>query len=148
MENRVQFEYLSSTSRRIWILWPFMAPPLRNNLPFFKDPKSPLTPSHTTQHCIANIENVSSPPPPPALPPFKQTFHLKSYTCESQKFCIYERIVVLSGWTSCRIWNMTENLTNGYSSENTQQELSNEYQHDRVKVVIVKMFAFLCFGRN
>ena len=27
---------------------------------------------------------------------------------------------------------MTENLANGYSSESTQQELSNEYQHDRV----------------
>ena len=30
------------------------------------------------------------------------------------------------------IWNITETLAYGYSSENTQQELSNEYQHDRV----------------
>ena len=27
---------------------------------------------------------------------------------------------------------MTETLANGYSSESTQWELSNEYQHDRV----------------
>ena len=30
---------------------------------------------------------------------------------------------------------MTETLANGYSFENTQQELSNEYQHDRVSMV-------------
>ena len=29
----------------------------------------------------------------------------------------------------------TESLTRGYSSESTQQELSNEYQHDRVWMV-------------
>ena len=29
---------------------------------------------------------------------------------------------------------MTETLANGYSSESTQRELSNEYQHDRVWV--------------
>ena len=27
---------------------------------------------------------------------------------------------------------MTETLANGYSSESTQRELSNEYQHDRI----------------
>ena len=30
---------------------------------------------------------------------------------------------------------MTETLANGYSSESTQPELPNEYQHDRVKMV-------------
>ena len=30
---------------------------------------------------------------------------------------------------------MTETLAHGYSSENTQQELSNEYQNDRVLMV-------------
>ena len=29
-------------------------------------------------------------------------------------------------------WKMTETLAHGYSSESTQQELSNEYQYDRV----------------
>ena len=29
---------------------------------------------------------------------------------------------------------MTETLAHGYSSERTQQELSNEYQHDKVKI--------------
>ena len=33
---------------------------------------------------------------------------------------------------SCK---MTETLAYGYSSESTQLELSNEYQHDRVKMV-------------
>ena len=31
-----------------------------------------------------------------------------------------------------KTWKMTETLANGYSSERAQQELSNEYQHDRV----------------
>ena len=30
---------------------------------------------------------------------------------------------------------MTETKANGYSSESTQRELSNEYQHDRVKMI-------------
>ena len=30
---------------------------------------------------------------------------------------------------------MTETLANGYSSESTQRDLSNEYQHDRVWMV-------------
>ena len=31
---------------------------------------------------------------------------------------------------------MTETLANGYLSESTQRELSNEYQHERVYMVI------------
>ena len=30
---------------------------------------------------------------------------------------------------------MTNTLAHGYSSESTQQELYNEYQHDRVRMV-------------
>ena len=33
---------------------------------------------------------------------------------------------------------MTETLANGYSSESTQRELSNEYQHDRFWMVFQK----------
>ena len=32
-------------------------------------------------------------------------------------------------------WKMIETLANGYSSESAQQELSNEYQDDRVQIV-------------
>ena len=32
----------------------------------------------------------------------------------------------------CKTWQMIETLANGYSSESAQQELSNEYQNDRV----------------
>ena len=31
---------------------------------------------------------------------------------------------------------MTETLAHGYSSDSTQQKLSKEYQHDRVKMVL------------
>ena len=31
----------------------------------------------------------------------------------------------------------------GYSSESTQQELSNEYQHDRVRMFLKKKFVFV-----
>ena len=36
---------------------------------------------------------------------------------------------------------MTETMANGYSSYRTQRELSNEYQHDRVKMI----FIIFCF---
>ena len=42
-------------------------------------------------------------------------------------------------------WKMTETLAYGYSSESTPWELSNEYQHGRVKI-FPKVFAFLCIG--
>ena len=32
-------------------------------------------------------------------------------------------------------WKTTETLANWYSSESTQSELSNEYQHGRIKMV-------------
>ena len=35
---------------------------------------------------------------------------------------------------------MIETLANGYSSESTSRDLSDEYQHDRVKMV----FRFFC----
>ena len=38
---------------------------------------------------------------------------------------------------------MSETLANGYSSESTRGELSNEYQHDRVKMTFIP---FLLFG--
>ena len=38
---------------------------------------------------------------------------------------------------------MIETLANGYSSESTPQELSNEYQHDRVWMVPKKVCAFV-----
>ena len=38
---------------------------------------------------------------------------------------------------------MTETLANGYSSESTPQELSNEYQHDRVWIVFKDFYVLL-----
>ena len=37
---------------------------------------------------------------------------------------------------------VTETMANGYSSESTQRELSNKYQHDRVKIMSI-IFCFL-----
>ena len=49
---------------------------------------------------------------------------------------------------------MIETLAYGYSSESTRQELSNEYQHDRVKmffknrcVLVLWMKVISAFGR-
>ena len=42
-------------------------------------------------------------------------------------------------------------LANGYSSESNQQDLSNEYQHDRVENLRwfkKKIFASLCIDRK
>ena len=44
-------------------------------------------------------------------------------------------------------WKMTETLANGYSSESTQRELLNEYQHDRVSMVF-KDFSVLVLWTN
>ena len=38
-------------------------------------------------------------------------------------------------------WKMTETLPNGYSYESTQRELSNEYPHDRVRIVFKDLCA-------
>ena len=38
---------------------------------------------------------------------------------------------------------MTETMANGYSSESTQQDLSNGYQHDRVSIVFKDFCIFL-----
>ena len=40
--------------------------------------------------------------------------------------------------TKCckKLKRMTQTLVNGYSSDSTQQELSNENQHDRIQMVI------------
>ena len=39
-----------------------------------------------------------------------------------------------------KTWKMTETLSNGYSSESTQRELSNKYQLDKVWMVFEKYF--------
>ena len=41
---------------------------------------------------------------------------------------------------------MTETVAIGYSFESSRQELSNDYQHDRVYIVF-KIFVFLFFGQ-
>ena len=44
-----------------------------------------------------------------------------------------------------KTWEMTETLTNGYSSERTQRELSNEYQHDRVSMFFKNLCVLVLF---
>ena len=48
---------------------------------------------------------------------------------------------------NAKILKMTKTLAHGYSSESSQRELSNEYQHDRDKL-FSKIFASSCFGRK
>ena len=43
-------------------------------------------------------------------------------------------VAILVNTNMQNTWKMTETLAHLYSSESTPQELSNEYQHDRVKV--------------
>ena len=42
---------------------------------------------------------------------------------------------------------ITETMAHGYSSESTQQELSNEYQHDRVKMFFKNLCAFVTWKK-
>ena len=42
---------------------------------------------------------------------------------------------------------ITEALAHGYSSESTQRELSNEYQHDRVQIVIKNLCILVLWMR-
>ena len=48
-----------------------------------------------------------------------------------------EELILIFAWSTLpsHFFSMTETLAHGYSSESTQQELSNEYQHDRVSMV-------------
>ena len=43
---------------------------------------------------------------------------------------------------------MTEILTNGHSSDGAQQELSNEYQHDRVKMIFIYVLLFCALDES
>ena len=38
---------------------------------------------------------------------------------------------------------MTETMANGYSYDSTQRELSNEYQHDRLKMIFIMFLLFV-----
>ena len=42
---------------------------------------------------------------------------------------------------------MTETLPNGYSYESTQRELSNEYPHDRVRIVFKDLCALVLWTK-
>ena len=42
---------------------------------------------------------------------------------------------------------MTETISRGYSSENTQQELSNEYQQDRVEMVFKNIYVLVLWTK-
>ena len=44
-------------------------------------------------------------------------------------------------------WKMTETLAHGYSSESTQQELSNEYQHNRVSMIFKNLFILVLWTK-
>ena len=45
-------------------------------------------------------------------------------------------------------WKLSETLAHGYSSESSQWELSNEYQHDRAWMVFKNICVLMCFGRK
>ena len=47
-----------------------------------------------------------------------------------------------------KIFEITETLTNGYSFESTQRELSNEYQHDRVWMVFKDFLGFCTYDES
>ena len=42
---------------------------------------------------------------------------------------------------------MTETLAHGYSSESTPRELSNEYQHDRAKMVFKNLWVIVLWTK-
>ena len=44
-------------------------------------------------------------------------------------------------------WKMTETLANGYSSESTHQELSNEYQHDMVSMIFEEIYILMLWTK-
>ena len=44
-------------------------------------------------------------------------------------------------------WKMTETLAYGFSYESIRQELSNEYQHDRVQMVSKKLCVLMLWTK-
>ena len=46
-----------------------------------------------------------------------------------------------------KTYKMTETLAHGHSFESTQQELSNEYQHDRVKMVFKSLCVLVLWAK-
>ena len=56
-----------------------------------------------------------------------------NWSSDEKPLCCWWLIWLIQN--DAKTWKMTETLTYWYSSESTPQELSNEYQHDRVKMV-------------
>ena len=46
-----------------------------------------------------------------------------------------------------KTWKITETLANGYASESTRRELSNEYQHDRAFMVFTNVCVFVLWTK-
>ena len=46
-----------------------------------------------------------------------------------------------------KTWKMTETLAHGYSSDSTQWELLNEYQHDRVTMIFKNLYVLVLWTK-
>ena len=57
-------------------------------------------------------------------------------------------VAILANTKRCKkTEKKTEPLAHGYSFESTQRELSNEYQHDRLKIVFKNLCVFVLWPK-
>ena len=73
----------------------------------------------------------------------------KILTCE--KGYTLTLLLLLANLTNTKwckkLVKLTETIANGYSSESTQQELSNEYQHNKVSMVLKNLCIFVLWTK-
>ena len=78
--------------------------------------------------------------------------------CWLQKWGTVGQVIVINPYAAAgfkfgqykmmqKTWKMTETLANGYSSESTRRELSNEYQHDRVLMIFTNICIFVLWKK-
>ena len=57
---------------------------------------------------------------------------LHTYMPQKPYITVLTLMQLMANLDNTKWWKTTETLANGYSSDSTQWELPNEYQHDRV----------------
>ena len=119
------FTFVTQRNERIsflfcWIqikkLWFCTHVPLKNNI----DAVLSGSPGVSSPHRMKKCDHLIMPP---------SSAH--SVHCMTLTLMLLEAYLANAKWCKST-WEMTETLANGYSSENTRWELSNEYQQDRV----------------
>ena len=88
--------------------------------------------AHPKFHAFLTVGYISN-----LLLSYRCHFHLVKY-----RTMLLTLMLLMANLANAKKREMTETLANGYSSDSARRELSNEYRHDRIKIIF-KAFCVL-----